>query len=42
MYERAFSVIEGELLEFDASHGDTSHASKNFDRKSAIRYRVRE
>jgi hypothetical protein len=38
MYEGAFSVIEGELLEFDASQADTVRASTNCDRKSGIRY----
>jgi hypothetical protein len=42
MYEGAISVIEGELLEFDASHVPTSGASTNCDRKNGIRYRVNE
>jgi hypothetical protein len=39
MYEGAFSVIEGELLEFDASQADAVRASTNCDRKNGIRYR---
>jgi hypothetical protein len=42
MYEGAISVIEGELLEFDASHATTSGASTNCDQKNGIRYRINE